>query len=217
MAEEMTSNTGDAGAKTEEARNAAAGKGPNSAGGNAPSTAEEHVPGTDEAQATDLPTQDAPDPKANRSKVDANAAGEKKSGTTAPKQAAAQGTVAKAAAKKPKKEAASGIEDKPFADFIHQDYLPTLQKAFAVEGIQDLKLTFDNNQVTGRWNPGGREFTVYFPDSDIQGRKAFSCTLDGIEPSTIEPFLIDERKATLDLLIFGVFQRLNAQKWLGYN
>ena len=36
-------------------------------------------------------------------------------------------------------------------------------------------------------------------------------------PATIEPFLLDERKITLDLLVFGVIQRLNAQKWLGGN
>jgi len=33
----------------------------------------------------------------------------------------------------------------------------------------------------------------------------------------LEPFLIDERKAPLDLLVFGVIQRLNAQKWLQAN
>ncbi|MGB3208973.1 MAG: DUF2996 domain-containing protein, partial [Crinalium sp.] len=37
------------------------------------------------------------------------------------------------------------------------------------------------------------------------------------KPSTLEPFLIDERKVTLDLMVFGVIQRLNAQKWLVRN
>ncbi|MDE5116328.1 MAG: DUF2996 domain-containing protein, partial [Trichodesmium sp. St2_bin2_1] len=36
-------------------------------------------------------------------------------------------------------------------------------------------------------------------------------------PATLEPFLIDERKITLNLLVFGVIQRLNAQKWLSLN
>jgi len=37
------------------------------------------------------------------------------------------------------------------------------------------------------------------------------------KPSTLEPFLIDERKVTLDLMVFGVMQRLNGQKWLERN
>jgi Protein of unknown function (DUF2996) len=28
---------------------------------------------------------------------------------------------------------------------------------------------------------------------------------------------VDERKMTLDLLVFGVIQRINAQKWFGNN
>jgi hypothetical protein len=134
----------------------------------------------------------------------------------APKPAdAAAKTEDKPAAKKPPKKDA--VEDKPFADFIQQDYLPGLQKAFVDRQIQDLQLTFTNNQVSGVWNDGQRKFTVYFPDTSIQGRKGFSEASNGVNASTIEPFLIDERKATLDLLVFGVIQRINAQKWFGKN
>jgi hypothetical protein len=128
---------------------------------------------------------------------------------------AAAKTEDKPTAKKPPKKEA--VEDKPFADFIQQDYLPGLQKAFAARQIQDLQLSFANNQVSGVWNDGQRKFTVYFPDASIQGRKGFSEASNGVSASTIEPFLIDERKATLDLLIFGVIQRINAQKWFGKN
>ncbi|MGB3653084.1 MAG: DUF2996 domain-containing protein, partial [Rivularia sp. (in: cyanobacteria)] len=51
---------------------------------------------------------------------------------------------------------------------------------------------------------------------DIKGKKAFSCN-EGKRPSTLESFLIDERRITLDLMVFGVVQRLNGQKWLGRN
>ena len=61
-----------------------------------------------------------------------------------------------------------------------------------------------------------RQFNLYFPDEDIQGKRAFSCN-EGSHPSTLEPFLIDERKVTLDLLIYGLVQRLNGQKWLQLN
>jgi hypothetical protein len=119
-----------------------------------------------------------------------------------------------AKAKAPK---ASAVEDKPFAEFIQQDYLPALGKAFASQQVQDVDLKFDGQNVSGTWLGGKRLFSVYFPKQDIQGQRAFSCSIEGGQPSTIEPFLIDERKITLDLLVFGVIQRLNAQKWFGGN
>jgi hypothetical protein len=134
-------------------------------------------------------------------------------------------------AKAAKKEKAPAVEDKPFGEFIQQDYLPSLQKALANQGIEDLSLKlekqkipvagFDRDpecwQVIGNWQRGSRQFNVYFPQEDIQGQRAFSYVESQGQPSTIEPFLIDERKVTLDLLVFGVLQRLNGQKWLGRN
>jgi Protein of unknown function (DUF2996) len=117
-------------------------------------------------------------------------------------------------AKAPKKEA---IEDKPFGDFISQDYLPALEKAFASKNVSDLKLSFNSKQVSGQWMDGQRQFTVYFPQESINAQRAFSCTIGKTAASTIEPFLGDERKITLDLLVFGVIQRVNAQKWFGNN
>jgi Protein of unknown function (DUF2996) len=116
--------------------------------------------------------------------------------------------------KAPKKEA---VEDKPFGDFIAQDYLPALEKAFALKNVSDLKLSFDNKQVSGQWMNGQRQFTVYFPQENINAQRAFSCTIGKTPASTIEPFLGDERKITLDLLVFGVIQRVNAEKWFGNN
>jgi hypothetical protein len=132
---------------------------------------------------------------------------------------------------KGKKEKPPAVEDKPFADFIHQDYLPALQEALAKEGINDLEVALIEQklpsaglnsseecwQVTGKFKNGQRQFNVYFPKKDIKGQRAFSCTDNGSKATTIEPFLIDERRITLDLLVFGVVQRLNAQKWLGLN
>ncbi|MBW4553887.1 MAG: DUF2996 domain-containing protein [Aphanocapsa sp. GSE-SYN-MK-11-07L] len=124
---------------------------------------------------------------------------------------------AKTATKAAKKEAKPTVESKPFAEFIKQDFIPALEKAFAAKEYQDLELSFANNQVAGTWDDGQKQFILYFPDGDIQGRKAFSEASNGIAPSTIESFLIDERKVTLDLLVFGVVQRINAQKWFGSN
>jgi len=120
-------------------------------------------------------------------------------------------------AAKPKVEKAPAIEELPFEEFITTHYLPALAKAFVKNGVSDLQLEFDNSQVRGKWEQGLRQFTVYFSKADLNAQKAFSCADSGRSPSTIEPFLIDERKAPLDLLVFGVIQRLNAQKWLVAN
>lgn len=137
----------------------------------------------------------------------------------------------KAAAKggKVKAEKPPAPEEKPFAEFIHQDYLPALKEALSQQGVSDLDLKFEKQrvplispkgecwQVIGQWQSGKRQFNLYFPKADLKGPRAFSCSADGTQASTIEPFLMDERKITLDLLVFGVVQRLNAQKWLAWN
>ena len=133
---------------------------------------------------------------------------------------------AKAAKAKPPK-----VEDKPFTEFIEQHFTPALKEAFASEGIDDIDLTFAKQaipiegvaqdqqcwQVIGSWQNGQRQFNVYFPDEDIKGQKAFSCTTSGKKPSTIESFMIDERRITLDLMVLYTLQRLNGQKWLTRN
>jgi hypothetical protein len=128
----------------------------------------------------------------------------------------------------PKKEKAPALEDKPFAEFIQQDYLPALVQALTDKGITDLQVTLERakipvkgfetapecSQVIGRWRDGHRQFNVYFLEDNIQGRRAISCQDRASRSSTIESFLIDERKITLDLLVSGVVLRLNSQKWL---
>lgn len=220
----------------------------------APSVAEEHAPSTDSDQATDIPTANAPDPTTANPEVNPDAAGEKSSTAAsspddsalvepepkktakAPKaeapadKPAAKAAAAQPAAKAAKKEKAPAVEDKPFAEFIQQDYLPAVKKALAEQGVQDVDLTFAKQkfpiagynqeecwQVIGHWQNGvKRQFNIYFAEENIQGKRSFSCN-EGSHPSTLESFLIDERKVTLDLMIYGLVQRLNAQKWLTRN
>jgi hypothetical protein len=143
-----------------------------------------------------------------------------------PSAGAEETTTAKPAAKK---EKAPALEDKPFADFVQQDLIPAIQSNLA--DLQDLQLEFGQKpvqiaglkgvpdcwQLVGKWKAGSRQFNLYFFKEDIQGQRGFSCISNGGMASSIESFLIDERKMTLDLLMFGLVKRLNAQKWLQPN
>ena len=230
---------------------------PNAGESGTPAASIEHAPSSDEPQATDFPSANAPDPQAANPDVNPNATGEKPTSLGEPgdinSQTSVQDTAVsakdeadpKSAAKKPaataagekpaaakgKKEKPPAPEDKPFNEFIEQEYLPALKSAFAQQGIQELEVTFVKDkiqipglnqkggcwQVVGNWQGGQRQFNVYFPDEDINKQKAFSCATNGAKAGTLESFMIDERKVSLDLLVFYTMQRLNAQKWLAWN
>ncbi|HAJ64729.1 MAG TPA: DUF2996 domain-containing protein [Cyanobacteria bacterium UBA8543] len=193
---------------------------PNAGESETPAESIENAPSSDEPQATDLPSANAPDAEAAQPKEPKPA--EKKP----PAKAAGDKPPAKA-----KKEKPPAVEDKPFNEFIEQEYVPALKKAFAKEGIEDIELSFVKDkiqipglsksdacwQVAGSWKNGQRQFQVYFPGEDINKQKAFSWSTNGAKPSTLESFMIDERKVTLDLLVLYTIQRLNGQKWLSRN
>lgn len=139
---------------------------------------------------------------------------------------------ARAAAKK--KEKPPALEDKPFNEFIEQHYLPSLKAAMAKEGIDNLNLEFAKRkievmgqndpqpywQVQGQWEEateGRHQFNIAFIDENISGQKVVTLTANGAKSSTIEQFMGDERKTTLDLMILYTLQRLNGQKWLTRN
>lgn len=194
---------------------------PNAGESGTPAESIDRAPSSDEPQATDFPSANAPDAEAAQ--------------PTEPKPAEQKKPAAKAAGDKPpakaKKEKPPAVEDKPFNEFIEQEYVPALKKAFAKEGIEDVDLSFVKDkiqipglskaeacwQVAGSWKNGQRQFKVYFPGEDINKQKAFSWSTNGAKPSTLESFMIDERKVTLDLLVLYTIQRLNAQKWLTRN
>ena len=128
----------------------------------------------------------------------------------------------------PKKEKPPAVEAKPFIEFIEQDYLPALTQALVEKGVTDLHVALEQakiavkgfetapacSQVIGHWADGKRQFNIYFFEDNIQGKRAISCVDRASKSSTIESFLIDERKITLDLLVSGLVLRLNSQKWL---
>ncbi|MEM9264485.1 MAG: DUF2996 domain-containing protein [Cyanobacteria bacterium P01_F01_bin.13] len=132
---------------------------------------------------------------------------------------------------KAKKAKPPKLEDKPFAEFIEQHFLPAVKTALTKEdGLDDLQLSFstqpiniigiDNDsypQVIGRWAEGKRQFNIAFLEESITGPKIFSFATDGSTPSTIEQFMGDERRITLDLMVLYVLRRLKGQKWLKGN
>ncbi len=132
---------------------------------------------------------------------------------------------AKAAAKKKKEK----VEDKPFNEFMTQHFVPNLEETLKNQNISDLDLTFEQSpipiegfgsetywQVAGRWGDG-RQFRLIFQKEDITGPKFYTAANVGSSPTTLESFMIDERRVTLDLMVFYVVQRLNGQKWLSGN
>jgi hypothetical protein len=130
-----------------------------------------------------------------------------------------------------KKEKPPKVEEKPFDEFITQHFIPQLREALGTEGIDDLYLSLEQEklplanttevpecwQVIGIWNNGKRRFSLGFAKDDISAPKFFCAADAGGQPSTLESFMIDERRVTLDLLVLYVVQRLNGQKWLTRN
>ena len=121
------------------------------------------------------------------------------------------------------------LEDKPFLEFMEQHFIPELEKALQDQGLSDADIAFkeDKISVVGYeamdkcWQVVGkldnRQFFLYFLEEDINGQKAFACTTDDKKPSTLESFMIDERRANLQIMIVFLLKRLNGQKWLARN
>lgn len=128
--------------------------------------------------------------------------------------------------KKEKKEKPPAIEDKPFTEFIEQHFVPTLKESLNKEGLTDIELSFTKapisivgastdqscSQIIGTWSNSQRQFIIYFPEESINGQKAFSFGHNNKFLSTLESFMIDERKVTLNLLVLYTLQRITRQK-----
>lgn len=132
---------------------------------------------------------------------------------------------------KGKKEKPPALEDKPFQEFISEHFVPNLKETLMNQGVSDLDLSFEKRpipikgfeqgeeywQVIGRWQGGQRTFFLVFQEENIKGSKFYGAADNGAHPTTLESFMIDERRVNLDLMVFYVVQRLNGQKWLARN
>jgi hypothetical protein len=179
------------------------------------------------------PESEAPSPDAKSSDNDSPKSTEKVAEKKPPvdkkpaAKAAAQSD--KPAAKK--KEKPPAPEDKPFLEFINQHFLPSLKDALAKEGITDMTLELrqarlpmawiddksDYWQVRGQWQDNKRQFILAFQKDDIKAPKFIAIADQDATPTTLESFMIDERRVNLDLMVLYVLQRLNGQKWLVRN
>ncbi len=103
--------------------------------------------------------------------------------------------------------------EKPFPQQMEEDIIPTTKAAFEKRNITDLKLGYSDKLLTGSFDGGRHEFKVIFAEEDLTAPKYFRFAVDGVDSSTIESFMIDERKITADLFAFYLTQRLYAQQW----
>ncbi|MEO1297738.1 MAG: DUF2996 domain-containing protein [Cyanobacteria bacterium J06636_16] len=140
---------------------------------------------------------------------------------------------AKAAPKaRAKKDKPPAVEDKPFAEFMEGHFVPALANALKQEGLDGVELQFQKGQlavkgasssedywqVQGQWaTDSDRQFNIVFAKEDIKGPKFFYYTQGNSPSSTVEQFMGDERRITLDLMVLYTLQRLNGQKWLPRN
>lgn len=117
-------------------------------------------------------------------------------------------------------------EDKPFEVFLPELLVPALAREIQAYGgpAPELSVLEGPMPVVGApcWQvagslPGGRRFWLCFTAADISSAKTIALAEAGSAPSLLEPFLSDEKKMSLALLVSRVVSRLNSQKWLGPN
>ncbi|MEM9568630.1 MAG: DUF2996 domain-containing protein [Cyanobacteria bacterium P01_E01_bin.34] len=132
--------------------------------------------------------------------------------TTAKKPAAKAAAGKKPAGGRPPKKAKA--PEKPFAQAIAEDVIPNTITALKSRGVDDLELVFNDNTLEGKFKGSQRKFNVIFSDADFNSSKGFTYTIGSAPVSTIESFMIDERKVSADLLVFYIVQRLYAQQWV---
>ncbi|KAK9747777.1 hypothetical protein RND81_02G014300 [Saponaria officinalis] len=121
-------------------------------------------------------------------------------------------TEAKAAPAKPKPAAKAPV--KALHEMMEEDVIPSLRSILETqEDITELELVFNDNILEGSFMQNGKPYTfwAFFPDGNLTGPKGFSLSSYGSEVSTVEPFLVDEKKITAKHVVFWVEKRLAAQ------
>ncbi|TMX04327.1 hypothetical protein EJD97_009750 [Solanum chilense] len=115
------------------------------------------------------------------------------------------------AEEKPKAKAKA--PDKPLHQMMEENIIPSLKAILESQNdILELELSFNENKLEGSFLKKGNpySFWAFFPDG-LTGPKGFSLSSYGSGASTVEPFLVDEKKITAKHVVFWVEKRLAAQ------
>ncbi|CAM6082768.1 unnamed protein product [Calypogeia fissa] len=118
------------------------------------------------------------------------------------------------------KAAPKKVVPQSLKEIMIDNVIPLLTTALSKEaGITDLDVAFEDNQLKTSFLKGDIAYChwVFFPDGILEGARGASLTSHGAPPSTIEPFLVDEKKITPELLVFWIKKRLFAQNILSMN
>lgn len=118
------------------------------------------------------------------------------------------------AAPKPKPKAPAKAPAKPLPQMMEEDVIPSLKSILeAQQDLTDIQLSFQDNRLEGSFVKKGNpySFWAFFPNGVLTGPKGFSLSSYGWGASTVEPFLIDEKKITAKHVVFWVKKRLAAQ------
>ncbi|KAF7120898.1 hypothetical protein RHSIM_Rhsim13G0056200 [Rhododendron simsii] len=121
-------------------------------------------------------------------------------------------TADEAVPSKPKRPAK--VPAKPLPELMEEDVIPSLRAVLeAQDDISGLELSFGDNRLEGFFEKKGIPFSfwAFFPNGDLIGPKGFSLSSYGSGVSTVEPFLILEKKITAKHVVFWVEKRLAAQ------
>lgn len=119
---------------------------------------------------------------------------------------------AEATPSKPKPKPKTPV--KPLPELMEEEVIPSLKSTLeSQDDISELELSFADNKLEGSFLKKGNpySFWAFFPNGVLIGPKGFSLSSYGLEASTVEPFLVDEKKITGKHVVFWVEKRLAAQ------
>ncbi|KAJ4846636.1 hypothetical protein Tsubulata_014650, partial [Turnera subulata] len=108
--------------------------------------------------------------------------------------------------KAPAKPKPAKAPAKPLPEMMEEEVIPSLKATLeAQEDITELELSFQDNRLEGSFLKKGipYSFWAFFPDGVLTGPKGFSLSSYGSGVSTVEPFLIDERRLRQNMWSFG--------------
>lgn len=113
-----------------------------------------------------------------------------------------------------KQKPAAKAPVKPLPQMMEEDVIPPLIATLeAQQDITEIELSFQDNKLEGSFLKKGYpySFWAFFPDGTLTGARGFSLSSYGSGVSTVEPFLVDEKRITAKHVIFWVEKRLAAQ------